>query len=149
MNSVITKVVPRTSDIGNLKVKQAWPSIERRSVGPFVFWDQFGPSQLLAGIGLDVRPQPHIGLVSLSYLFEGQIQHRDSLGSSVICRLGAVSLMLAGAGAGAGGRGRAGFVHSERSDAFSHQPIGKLCGIQSWVALPTEMGGVFPGLFSF
>lgn len=145
MNSVITKVVPRISDIGNLKVKQAWPSIERRSVGPFVFWDQFGPSQLLAGIGLDVRPQPHIGLVSLSYLFEGQIQHRDSLGSSVICRLGAVSLMLAGAGAG----GRAGFVHSERSDAFSHQPIGKLCGIQSWVALPTEMGGVFPGLFSF
>ena len=61
---------------------------------------QFGPSQLLAGIGLDVRPQPHIGLVSLSYLFEGQIQHRDSLGSSVICRLGAVSLMLAGAGQG-------------------------------------------------
>ncbi|MDC1466820.1 pirin family protein [Litorivicinus sp.] len=64
---------------------------KRRSVGPFVFWDQFGPSQLLAGIGLDVRPQPHIGLVSLSYLFEGQIQHRDSLGSSVIWRLGAVS----------------------------------------------------------
>lgn len=119
-------VIPRTTDIGNLEVKRAVPSKQCRSVGPFVFWDQFGPGELLSDQGIDVRPHPHIGLATLTYLFDGHIQHRDSLGSDLIIGPGAVNLMTAGSG----------IVHSERSDAASRAAVSRLFGIQSWLALP-------------
>ena len=126
MQSVETQIIPRTSDIGNLEVKRALPSRERRSVGSFVFWDQFGPGELIQDVGLDVRPHPHIGLSTFSYLFTGTMQHRDSLGNDMIIGPGAVNLMTAGSG----------IVHSERSDPDSRANVSELFGIQSWLALP-------------
>ena len=98
MRSIEIQIVPRTSDIGNLEVKRALPSRERRSVGSFVFWDQFGPGELLENEGIDVRPHPHIGLSTISYLFNGSMQHRDSLGNDVVIGPGTVNLMTAGSG---------------------------------------------------
>lgn len=129
MQSVETQIIPRTSDIGNLEVKRALPSRERRSVGSFVFWDQFGPGELIQDVGLDVRPHPHIGLSTFSYLFTGAMQHRDSLGNDMIIGPGAVNLMTAGSG----------IVHSERSDAESRANVSQLFGIQSWLALPQSL----------
>ena len=126
MQSVETHIIPRTSDIGNLAVRRALPSREKRSVGSFVFWDQFGPGELIQDVGLDVRPHPHIGLSTLSYLFAGTIQHRDSLGNDIVIGPGAVNLMTAGSG----------IVHSERSDPDSRANLSELFGIQSWLALP-------------
>ena len=129
MRSIEIQIVPRTSDIGKLEVKRALPSRERRSVGSFVFWDQFGPGELLENEGIDVRPHPHIGLSTISYLFNGSMQHRDSLGNDVVIGPGAVNLMTAGSG----------IVHSERSDEASRQGVAKLFGIQSWLALPISL----------
>ena len=126
MQSVETQIIPRTSDIGNLAVKRALPSREKRSVGSFVFWDQFGPGELIQDVGLDVRPHPHIGLSTFSYLFAGTMQHRDSLGNDIVIGPGAVNLMTAGSG----------IVHSERSDPDSRANVSELFGIQSWLALP-------------
>ena len=126
MQSVETHIIPRTSDIGNLAVRRALPSREKRSVGSFVFWDQFGPGELIQDVGLDVRPHPHIGLSTLSYLFAGTMQHRDSLGNDIVIGPGAVNLMTAGSG----------IVHSERSDPDSRASLSELFGIQSWLALP-------------
>jgi redox-sensitive bicupin YhaK (pirin superfamily) len=134
MRSVELQIIPRTSDIGNLEVKRALPSREKRSVGSFVFWDQFGPGELLEGVGLDVRPHPHIGLSTLSYLFAGSMEHKDSLGNDIIIRPGAVNVMTAGAG----------IVHSERSDSVSRQGVAELFGIQSWLALPKTMENTQP-----
>jgi hypothetical protein len=101
-----TIVVPRTSDLGDgFEVRRALPSRQRRMVGPFVFLDQMGPHVFNAGSGLDVRPHPHIGLATVTYLFEGEIHHRDSLGTSVAIRPGEVNWMTAGRG----------IVHSERT----------------------------------
>ena len=105
MRSIEIQIVPRTSDIGNLEVKRALPSRERRSVGSFVFWDQFGPGEVRESEGRAVRPHPHIGLSTISYVFDGSMQHRDSLGNDVVIGPGAVNLMTAGSG----------IVHSERS----------------------------------
>ena len=126
MQSVETQIIPRTSDIGNLAVRRALPSREKRSVGSFVFWDQFGPGELIQDVGLDVRPHPHIGLSTFSYLFAGTMQHRDSLGNDIVIGPGAVNLMTAGSG----------IVHSERSDPDSRANLSELFGIQSWLALP-------------
>ncbi|RZO78050.1 MAG: pirin family protein [Litorivicinaceae bacterium] len=126
MQSVETHIIPRTSDIGNLAVRRALPSREKRSIGSFVFWDQFGPGELIQDVGLDVRPHPHIGLSTLSYLFAGTMQHRDSLGNDIVIGPGAVNLMTAGSG----------IVHSERSDPDSRANLSELFGIQSWLALP-------------
>ena len=126
MQSVETHIIPRTSDIGNLAVRRALPSREKRSVGSFVFWDQFGPGELIQNVGLDVRPHPHIGLSTLTYLFAGTMQHRDSLGNDIVIGPGAVNLMTAGSG----------IVHSERSDPDSRASLSELFGIQSWLALP-------------
>ena len=126
MHSVETHIIPRTSDIGNLAVRRALPSREKRSVGSFVFWDQFGPGELIQNVGLDVRPHPHIGLSTLTYLFAGTMQHRDSLGNDIVIGPGAVNLMTAGSG----------IVHSERSDPDSRANLSELFGIQSWLALP-------------
>ena len=126
MQSVETQIIPRTSDIGNLAVRRALPSREKRSVGSFVFWDQFGPGELIQDVGLDVRPHPHIGLSTFSYLFAGTMQHRDSLGNDIVIGPGAVNLMTAGSG----------IVHSERSDPDSRANLSEMFGIQSWLALP-------------
>lgn len=121
-------IVPRVSDIGGFAVRRALPTVRRRMVGPFIFWDEMGPADFAVGDGLDVRPHPHIGLATLTYLFEGAIVHRDSLGSEAIIRPGAVNLMSAGRG----------IVHSERTGLEERVRGGRLAGIQSWVALPAE-----------
>ncbi|NYZ11680.1 pirin family protein [Azospirillum sp. RWY-5-1] len=121
-------VVPRTSDIGGLEVRRALPTVRRRMVGPFVFLDQMGPTVLRAGSGLDVRPHPHIGLATVTYLFEGEILHRDSLGTVQPIRPGAVNWMTAGRG----------IAHSERTAPELRAADNPLSGIQMWVALPKD-----------
>jgi hypothetical protein len=121
------EVLPRTRDLGDgFEVRRVLPAAERRMVGPFVFFDQFGPVEFPAGRGLDVRPHPHIGLATVTYLFEGSILHRDSLGSLQPIAPGDVNWMTAGRG----------IVHSERTDAESRRQPQPLSGIQLWVALP-------------
>src|SRR6185503_10764927 len=121
-----TVIVPRPRDLGGFEVRRVLPSAERRSVGPFVFFDQVGPAELMAGAGIDVRPHPHIGLATVTYLFAGSIVHRDSLGSVQAIEPGAVNWMTAGRG----------IVHSERSDTELRKQRRELYGIQIWVALP-------------
>ena len=119
-------IVPRTSDIGGFSVRRALPSAQRRMVGPFIFLDHMGPAEFRAGQGIDVRPHPHIGLATVTYLFDGQIMHRDSLGSVAAITPGAVNWMTAGRG----------IAHSERT-APDHRVAGEpLHGLQCWVALP-------------
>jgi redox-sensitive bicupin YhaK (pirin superfamily) len=123
-------ITPRPSDLGDgFVVHRALPSAARRAVGPFVFLDQFGPVQLAPGKGLDVRPHPHIGVATVSYLFEGSILHRDSLGSVVPIQPGEVNWMTAGRG----------IVHSERSPEDARAAGARLWGLQFWVALPLGM----------
>ena len=100
-----TVISPRTRDLGGFEVRRALPSTRRRAVGPFVFWDQMGPATFAPGRGVDVRQHPHIGLATVTYLFAGEIVHRDSLGSVEAIRPGAVNWMTAGRG----------IVHSERT----------------------------------
>lgn len=119
-------IVPRARDIGGFEVRRALPAVGRRMVGPFIFFDQMGPSEFLLGEGIDVRPHPHIGLATVTYLFEGEIWHRDSLGTSLPIRPGDVNLMTAGRG----------IVHSERTGEEERQRTGRLFGIQCWAALP-------------
>jgi redox-sensitive bicupin YhaK (pirin superfamily) len=120
-------IVPPTRELGDgFQVRRALPSAQCRTVGPFVFFDQFGPTVFSAGAGLDVRPHPHIGLATVTYLFEGEIVHRDSLGCAQMIRPGEVNWMIAGSG----------IVHSERSAASTRGAGSTLAGIQSWVALP-------------
>src|ERR1043166_4883004 len=123
-----TVIVPRPRDLGGFEVRRVLPSPERRNVGPFVFFDQMGPADLAPGFGIDVRAHPHIGLATVTYLFEGTIVHRDSLVSVQSIEPGAVNWMTAG---------RA-IVHSERSDAELRKQRQKLYGIQIWVALPKQ-----------
>ncbi|TEA77590.1 pirin family protein [Allopusillimonas ginsengisoli] len=120
-------VVPRTHDLGDqFEVRRALPSRERRMVGPFVFLDQMGPHVFSAGKGLDVRPHPHIGLATVTYLFDGEILHHDSLGSLQTIQPGDVNWMTAGKG----------IVHSERTAPETRQSGSALFGMQCWVALP-------------
>jgi redox-sensitive bicupin YhaK (pirin superfamily) len=122
-------IVPPTHDLGDgFHVRRALPSRQRRMVGPFVFFDQMGPNVLRAGTGLDVRPHPHIGLATVTYLFEGEIIHRDSLGTTQAIRPGAVNWMIAGRG----------IVHSERTAADKRGAPSSLFGIQTWIALPKK-----------
>lgn len=121
-----TIVVPRPRDLGGFEVRRALPSAERRNIGPFAFFDQMGPAELAPGSGIDVRPHPHIGLATVTYLFQGTIVHRDSLGSVQAIEPGAVNWMTAGRG----------IVHSERSDNELRQRRQKLYGLQIWGALP-------------
>lgn len=119
-------IVPRVRDLGGFDVRRVLPSPRRQMVGPFIFFDQMGPAQFIAGRGIDVRPHPHIGLATVTYLFEGEIYHRDSLGTALPIRPGEVNLMTAGRG----------IVHSERSAPEARATGGPLFGIQSWMALP-------------
>lgn len=124
-----TVIVPRTRDLGDgFEVRRVLPSAERRMVGPFVFFDAMGPTAFRAGSGLDVRPHPHIGLATVTYLFEGEILHRDSLGTVQPIRPGEVNWMTAGRG----------IVHSERTPPEIRRGMSRLAGIQVWVALPRE-----------
>jgi hypothetical protein len=127
-DAIAQVVVPRSVDLGGFQVHRALPSARSRMVGPFIFFDHFGPAVFKAGDGMDVRPHPHIGLSTVTYLFDGEIVHRDSLGSAMPIRPGAVNLMTAGRG----------IVHSERS-AADHRDGGEpLHGLQLWVALPAK-----------
>lgn len=128
-------IVPRSHDLGGFSVRRALPVAGKRMVGPFIFFDQMGPAEFKNGGGIDVRPHPHIGLSTVTYLFEGEIQHRDSLGTYLPVRPGEVNLMTAGRG----------IVHSERTDPALKARGHKLHGIQSWVALPKTHEETDPG----
>lgn len=119
-------IVPRARDLGGFSVRRALPSAARQMVGPFIFFDQMGPAEFLIGNGIDVRPHPHIGLATVTYLFDGEIMHRDSLGTEMVIRPGELNLMSAGSG----------IVHSERTPGDERQRGPRLFGIQAWAALP-------------
>ncbi len=122
-------VVPRSVDLGHFSVRRALPHAKRRMVGPFIFFDHFGPAEFRGGAGVDVRPHPHIGLSTVTFLYEGEIMHRDSLGTALPIRPGEVNWMTAGRG----------IVHSERT-APDHRVDGEpLHGLQLWVALPSHL----------
>jgi redox-sensitive bicupin YhaK (pirin superfamily) len=133
--AVETVVVPRAHDIGGFEVRRALPAVGRRMVGPFIFWDQMGPGEFMTGRGVDVRPHPHIGLATVTYLFEGAVMHRDSLGTALEITPGAVNWMTAGKG----------IAHSERSPAAVRAAPHRLYGIQSWIALPKDQEERAPG----
>ncbi len=122
-------IVPRTVDIGGFEVHRALPFHEKRMVGPFIFWDQMGPGEFLKGHGVDVRPHPHIGLSTVTYLFDGSLDHKDSLGNDRRIVPGDVNLMNAGKG----------IVHSERTGHDVRQADSRLFGIQSWLAQPKSL----------
>jgi redox-sensitive bicupin YhaK (pirin superfamily) len=121
-------VIPRTSDIGGLEVRRALPTSKRRLVGPFIFFDRMGPARFRAGDAVDVKPHPHIGLSTVTYLFDGEMTHRDSLGTGMVIRPGDVNLMTAGRG----------IVHSERTPDMLRGREFSLSGLQTWLALPDE-----------
>jgi len=144
-NAIEHVIVPRARDLGGFAVRRALPSAHRQMVGPFIFFDQMGPAEFLLGQGIDVRPHPHIGLATVTYLFEGEVFHRDSLGTALAIKPGEVNLMTAGRG----------IVHSERETSAANQVTGghglaqakgerpatdqprpRLFGIQAWAALP-------------
>ena len=124
--SILQVVTPITHDLGSFEVRRAVPSAQCRMVGPFVFVDQFGPARLAVGEGMDVRPHPHINLATVTWLFEGAIDHRDSLGTCSTIRTGTVNLMTAGRG----------IVHSERSPQAERDGGASMYGMQTWLALP-------------
>jgi hypothetical protein len=129
-------IVPRTVDLGDFAVRRALPSARTRMVGPFIFFDHFGPAEFHAGNGLDVRPHPHIGLATVTYLFDGEIMHRDSLGTAMAIKPGEVNWMTAGRG----------IVHSERTRPEKRVDGEPIHGLQMWVALPAakeEMEAAF------
>ncbi|WOI30744.1 pirin family protein [Sulfitobacter dubius] len=126
VDAVETLIVPRAVDIGEMEVRRALPSDKRQMVGPFIFFDQMGPAEFLTDQGIDVRPHPHIDLATLTYLFEGQIHHRDSLGTDLAIEPGAVNWMKAGRG----------IVHSERTAPERRKTGQRLFGLQTWMALP-------------
>ncbi|MFA5507725.1 MAG: pirin family protein [Vulcanimicrobiota bacterium] len=119
-------IIPRTGDLGNFGVLRSLPFRRKRMVGPFIFWDQMGPGEFLSGQGIDVRPHPHIGLSTVTYLFDGSLHHRDSLGTDQTILPGEINLMSAGSG----------IVHSERTGQKQRQVPSRLFGIQSWLAQP-------------
>ena len=126
MSQIELTLTPTTHDLGQFEVRRVLPSKKRTMVGPFIFVDQFGPAQLDLGSGMDVRPHPHINLATVTWLFEGAIDHRDSIGSFATIRPGQVNLMTAGKG----------IVHSERSPEAERNAGPRLYGMQTWLALP-------------
>jgi redox-sensitive bicupin YhaK (pirin superfamily) len=119
-------IVPRVRDLGGFAVRRALPHGKRQMVGPFIFFDQMGPVQFIAGHGMDVRPHPHIGLATVTYLFDGKIMHRDGEGNAMEIIPGAMNLMTAGRG----------IAHSERTPDAERRNGQPMFGIQSWIALP-------------
>ena len=134
-NSAIELLIePRTRDLGDLTVRRALPDKRRQRVGPFIFFDHMGPAEFPPGTGVNVRAHPHIGLATITYLFEGEILHRDSLGYVQPIRPGAVNWMTAGSG----------IVHSEKVTDEVLASGQRLHGLQTWVALPTEAEEIEP-----
>ncbi|MEJ6398654.1 pirin family protein [Yoonia sp. 208BN28-4] len=128
VDAIETVIVPRARDLGGFEVRRALPAPKRQMVGPFIFFDQMGPAEFLTGQGIDVRPHPHIGLATVTYLMKGTIHHRDSLGTDQWIAPGAVNLMTAGHG----------ITHSERTDGEIRNTPHSLLGIQTWMALPKD-----------
>jgi len=135
-DAIANVIVPRSVDIDGLVIQRALPSAQTRLIGPFIFFDHFGPAVFRSGQGIDVRPHPHIGLATVTYLFDGEIMHRDSLGTAAPIRPGEVNWMTAGRG----------IVHSERTAPERRVDGAPIHGLQCWVALPTakeEMAAAF------
>ncbi|MEP5632153.1 MAG: pirin family protein [Tateyamaria sp.] len=128
VDAIETVIVPRARDLGGFEVRRALPAPKRQMVGPFIFFDQMGPAEFVTGQGIDVRPHPHIGLATVTYLYKGKIHHRDSLGTDQWIEPGAVNWMVAGHG----------ITHSERTDGDMRTRPHDLFGIQTWVALPKD-----------
>ena len=126
MDAIETLIVPRSVDLGGFEVRRTLPAPQRQMIGPFIFFDHFGPAEIPAEQGADVRPHPHIGLATVTYLFRGEILHRDSVGSKQVIRPGDVNWMVAGRG----------ITHSERTPAEVRKNPHSGYGLQTWVALP-------------
>jgi redox-sensitive bicupin YhaK (pirin superfamily) len=135
VDALPTVIIPRVRDIGAFEVRRALPSVERQMIGPFIFFDQFGPIIMKAGEGQDVRPHPHIGLATVTWLLDGSMFHRDSLGSQQAITPGELNWMTAGKG----------IVHSERTPEADRARERSVFGIQSWVALPKKHEETAPG----
>ncbi|MDP3340817.1 pirin family protein [Frigidibacter sp.] len=123
-----TLIIPRARDLGGFEVRRALPAPDRQMVGPFIFFDQMGPAEFITEGGIDVRPHPHIGLGTVTYLYQGEFEHRDSLGTRQMIYPGEVNWMVAGRGV----------THSERTSAATRATRHKLFGIQTWIALPED-----------
>ncbi|WP_134678618.1 pirin family protein [Paracoccus ravus] len=134
LDSIETLIIPRARDLGSFEVKRALPAPKRQMVGPFIFFDQAGPAEFLTGQGVDVRPHPHIGLGTVTYLYQGDFHHRDSIGSDQVIRPGEVNWMVAGKGV----------THSERTSEAGRKGPHALFGIQTWIALPESHEDVDP-----
>jgi redox-sensitive bicupin YhaK (pirin superfamily) len=134
VDALETVILPRSRDLGTFMVKRALPAPERQMVGPFIFFDQAGPAEFVTNQGIDVRPHPHIGLSTVTYLFKGEFHHRDSLGTDQIIYPGEVNWMTAGRG----------ITHSERTSQETRQHPHSLFGIQTWVALPADQEETAP-----
>lgn len=134
VDAIETLIIPRARDLGGFEVKRALPAPKRQMVGPFIFFDQAGPAEFLTGQGIDVRPHPHIGLGTVTYLYQGDFHHRDSLGTDQVIRPGAVNWMVAGRGV----------THSERTSAEGRSGPHSLFGIQTWMALPEDKEDMAP-----
>jgi len=133
-DAVELMVVPNAKDIGGFQVRRALPTAKRRLVGPFIFFDRMGPAIMRAGEAMDVRPHPHIGLSTVTYLFDGRIRHRDSLGTEMVISPGDVNLMTAGRG----------IVHSERTPEELRGAPMSISGLQTWIALPDGKEEIAP-----
>ncbi|RFU46411.1 pirin family protein [Paraburkholderia sp. DHOC27] len=133
-SSIKAVLTPHLRDVGSLTVRRVLPAMAARLIGPFIFFDHMGPATLAPGVGLDVRPHPHIGLATVTYLFEGAIMHRDSLGSEQKIVPGDVNWMTAGRG----------IVHSERTPVEDRASGLTMHGIQTWVALPLDDEDIEP-----
>jgi redox-sensitive bicupin YhaK (pirin superfamily) len=128
VDAIDTVIIPRARDLGGFEVRRALPAPKRQMVGPFIFFDQMGPAEFLPTKGMDVRPHPHIGLATISYLYRGRMHHRDSLGTDKWIEPGAVNWMVSGHG----------ITHSERTDDETQTDPMPFFGIQTWVALPKD-----------
>lgn len=137
LESIATVISGKGRDLGGFGVRRILPTIGRKMVGPFIFLDHMGPAVFPPGVGMDVRPHPHIGLATVTFLFEGAMRHRDSLGSDQVIRPGDVNWMTAGRG----------IVHSERTPPVERASGGRIEGLQAWVALPRAMEECEPGFF--
>ena len=138
-NSIVRVIQSRERDIGDFTVRRVLPYARQRMIGPWIFFDQMGPAKIPAGKGIDVRPHPHINLATVTYLFEGAIMHRDSLGNALEIKPGDINLMVAGKG----------IVHSERSPQELRKNGHKIHGLQLWLALPTEQEEVDPSFHHY
>ncbi|MGJ8629194.1 MAG: pirin family protein [Sulfitobacter sp.] len=134
VDAIETLIIPRARDLGGFEVKRALPTPKRQMVGPFIFFDQAGPAEFLTGQGIDVRPHPHIGLGTVTYLYQGDFHHRDSIGTDQIIRPGALNWMVAGKGV----------THSERTSDEGRKGPHSLHGIQTWMALPEDKEDMNP-----